>query len=130
MAPSVPDRDAPGAGNSPGNYDRGMVPTVTVAEVTEDAHLLDVREDDEWRAGHAPDAQHLPMNLIPARLGEVPADRDVVVVCRSGVRSAHVVEFLRRQGHDNVRNLDGGMQDWAAAGRPMVAEDGAPARVL
>lgn len=107
-----------------------MIPTVMVAEVAEDAHLLDVREDEEWRAGHAPGAQHVPMNLLPARLEEVPADGDVVVVCRSGIRSAHVVEFLRRQGRDNARNLQGGMHDWAAAGRPMVAEDAEPPRVL
>jgi rhodanese-related sulfurtransferase len=107
-----------------------MVPTVTVAEVTQDAHLLDVREEDEWRAGHAPDAQHLPMHELPARLAEVPADRDVVVVCRSGGRSAMVVAYLVRNGWDNVRNLAGGMEDWAAAGRPLVSDTGAPATVL
>jgi rhodanese-related sulfurtransferase len=95
-----------------------------------DVHLLDVREHVEWMAGHAPGAQHLPMHQIPTRIDEVPADREVLVVCRSGVRSALVVEFLRRNGRDNVRNLDGGMEDWVAAGGPLVAEDGAPARVL
>jgi rhodanese-related sulfurtransferase len=108
-----------------------QIPTVAVADVSDDAHLLDVREDDEWVAGHAPDAQHLPMHEIPARLAEVPTDRNVVVVCRSGGRSARVVEFLLHNGWDNVHNLAGGMQDWAAAGRPVVAEGGlAPPRVL
>jgi rhodanese-related sulfurtransferase len=107
-----------------------MVPTVAVPDVGADAHLLDVREPEEWAAGHAPGAQHLPMYEVPARLAEVPADRDVVVVCRSGIRSARVVEFLLGNGWENVYNLDGGMEDWVAMGRPLVTDTGAPARVL
>jgi rhodanese-related sulfurtransferase len=95
------------------------VPTVTPTEVTGDAYLLDVREDDEWTAGHAPGAHHLPMMDVPARLAEIPTDADVVVV-----------SYLTGQGWDNVRNLGGGMQSWAAAGRDVVSEDGQPARVL
>jgi rhodanese-related sulfurtransferase len=106
------------------------IPSVTVDEVTEGAYLLDVREDDEWAAGHAPDAQHVPMNQIPTRLDEVPDDREVLVVCRSGIRSARVVQFLRSHGRDKVHNLDGGLQEWVAAGRPLVTEDGSPAQVL
>ena len=94
-----------------------------------DAYLLDVRESEEWAAGHAPDAVHLPMMEIPARLAEIPADRDVVVVCRVGGRSAQVVQYLRRLGRDNVRNLAGGMTAWAAAGRPIVSEDGGAPQV-
>jgi rhodanese-related sulfurtransferase len=108
----------------------GMVPTVTVPEVGAGAHLLDVREPEEWEAGHAPGAQHVPMYEVPARLGELPADRDVVVVCRSGIRSARVVEFLLANGWQRVSNLAGGMEDWAAAGRPLVTDTGVPARVL
>jgi rhodanese-related sulfurtransferase len=107
-----------------------QVPAVAAAEVATDAYLLDVREDDEWSAGHAPDAHHLPMMQVPARMGEIPNDGDVVVVCRSGGRSGQVVAYLLNNGWDNVRNLDGGMHDWAAAGRPMVSESGAPAHVL
>jgi len=94
------------------------------------AYLLDVREPDEWAAGHAADAVHLPMMEIPARLDEIPRGGDVVVVCRSGGRSGQVVAYLMHQGYDNVVNLDGGMLDWVAAGRPMVSEDGQPARVM
>jgi rhodanese-related sulfurtransferase len=107
-----------------------QVPAVAAVEVATDAYLLDVREDDEWSAGHAPDAHHLPMMQVPARMGEIPNDGDVVVVCRSGGRSSQVVAYLMNNGWDNVRNLDGGMHDWAAAGRPMVSESGAPAHVL
>lgn len=106
------------------------VPSVTAPQVGPDAYLLDVREPDEWQAGHAPDAHHLPMMEVPARLAELPTDADIVVVCRSGGRSGQVVAYLVGNGWDNVRNLDGGMQAWAAAGRDVVSEDGQPARVL
>jgi rhodanese-related sulfurtransferase len=101
-----------------------QIPTVTVSEIPADAYLLDVREDDEWEAGHAPGAAHLPMMEIPVRMAEVPQDRDVVVVCRVGGRSGQVVAYLRQQGWDNVINLDGGMLGWAAAGRPVIADNG------
>jgi len=103
---------------------------IDAGQLPADAYLLDVREPDEWSAGHAPDAVHLPMMEVPARLEEIPRDGDVVVVCRSGGRSGQVVAYLQHQGYDNVVNLDGGMLDWAAAGRPMISEDGQPARVL
>ena len=103
---------------------------MTAPQVEPQTYLLDVREPDEWEAGHAPDAHHLPMMEIPARLAEVPTDVDVVVVCRSGGRSGQVVSYLIGNGWDNVRNLDGGMQSWSAVGRDLVSENGQPARVL
>jgi rhodanese-related sulfurtransferase len=103
---------------------RNEVPGVSADDVPDDAYLLDVREDDEWEAGHAAQAHHLPMMQIPARLDEVPSDRDVVVVCRVGSRSAQVVAYLQAAGRANVRNLDGGMVAWAHAGKPMTSEDG------
>ncbi len=106
------------------------VPSVPPAGVSAEAHLVDVREPDEWVSGHAPDAQHLPMQDVPARMGEVPMDGDVVVVCRSGARSAQVVAYLQANGWDNVRNLDGGMRAWASAGRPILSEDGSAPRII
>ena len=106
------------------------MPSVTATEVDADAYLLDVREPDEWTAGHAPGAHHVPMMEIPARISEVPTDVEVVVVCRSGGRSGQVVSYLMGNGWDNVRNLDGGMQSWQAAGREVVGEGGQPAYVL
>lgn len=103
---------------------------MTAAEIPAQAFLLDVREPDEWAAGHAPGAVHMPMMEIPVRISEVPTEGDVVVVCRSGGRSGQVVAYLLGNGWDNVSNLDGGMQDWAATGRELVSEDGQPARVL
>jgi rhodanese-related sulfurtransferase len=106
------------------------VPNVSVDAVPAEAFLLDVREDDEWAAGHAPGAYHVPMMQIPGRIDEVPNDRDVVVICRVGSRSAQVVAFLQANGRGQAVNLDGGMQDWVAAGRPMVSEDGSDPRVV
>jgi rhodanese-related sulfurtransferase len=101
------------------------VPTVGVADVPADAPLLDVREADEWAAGHAPTARHLPMSELTARLGELPDDDPLYVVCRSGGRSARVVAYLANQGYPAV-NVDGGMQAWSAQGRTVVADTGAP----
>ena len=101
------------------------VPTVPVADLPADAPLLDVREADEWAAGHAPTTRHLPMSELTARLGELPDDDPLYVVCRSGGRSARVVAYLAGQGYPAV-NVDGGMQVWAAQGRPVVADAGAP----
>ncbi|MEU8816300.1 rhodanese-like domain-containing protein [Actinoplanes sp. NPDC048796] len=107
-----------------------QVPSVTAVEVEDGAYLLDVREPDEWAAGHAPGAHHVPMMEIPARVAEVPTDVEVVVVCRSGGRSGQVVSYLMGNGWDNVRNLDGGMKSWEASGREVVNESGQPPAVL
>jgi len=103
---------------------------VAAPDVDPDAFLLDVREPDEWSAGHAPGAHHVPMMEIPARLAEIPTDSDVVVVCRVGGRSGQVVGYLIGNGWENVRNLDGGMQSWAAASRELVSENSQPPRVI
>jgi DMSO/TMAO reductase YedYZ molybdopterin-dependent catalytic subunit/rhodanese-related sulfurtransferase/glyoxylase-like metal-dependent hydrolase (beta-lactamase superfamily II) len=83
------------------------------------ALMLDVREPDEWQAGHAPQASPLPMGQVFDHRGDLPQDRRIVVVCRSGGRSAVVTESLRAWGFDAV-NLSGGMCAWAAAGLPVV----------
>lgn len=90
------------------------------------ALLLDVREPEEWAAGHAPQAVHTPLGDLHA--GQFPDDRVVVVVCRSGRRSAQATRQLRERGIDAI-NLDGGMQAWAAAGLPLVTETGGPGTV-
>jgi rhodanese-related sulfurtransferase len=102
-----------------------QVPSVEVAQLPQEAVLLDVREDDEWAAGHAPGAVHVPMGDIPARLAELPADDTLYVVCRSGGRSARVTAYLNANGWDAV-NVDGGMQAWQAGGRELVSDDGEP----
>ncbi|WP_067489809.1 rhodanese-like domain-containing protein [Actinomadura hibisca] len=104
------------------------VPAVDAAAVSQDAYLLDVREQDEWDAGHAPEAVHIPMGELSDRAGEIPRDREVFVICRSGMRSAQVTVALNQAGW-LARNVTGGMKRWAEAGRPMEAgggQDGAP----
>jgi rhodanese-related sulfurtransferase len=103
------------------------VPTVAVSGVPdplpEGLTVLDVREDFEWQAGHIDGALHVPLGELPDRLAEV-GDGQTLVVCKVGGRSGQAVAWLAEQGYDVV-NLDGGMLDWAAAGRPMVSETGA-----
>ena len=93
------------------------------------ALLLDVREDDEWEAGHAHAASHLPMGQVPDRIGELPTDRMIVCMCRAGGRSQSVAVLLAGWGFD-VRNAAGGMQAWAAHGLPVVDGTGAVGRVV
>lgn len=110
-------------------FHRGpAIPTVEVEQLPEDVYLLDVREDDEWECGHAPDAVHVPMSELLARIAEVPADRDVYVICKVGGRSVQVVQYLNQQGMTTV-NVAGGMIAWAAAGRPLVSPSGGEAFV-
>ena len=106
-------------------FQRGPgIPTVEVEQLPAGAYLLDVREDDEWECGHAPEAVHLPMSELTARMAEVPADREVYVICKVGGRSAQVVGYLNGQGRESV-NVAGGMLAWTAAGRPLVADGAA-----
>jgi rhodanese-related sulfurtransferase len=107
-------------------------PAVDVAEARRrldaGALLLDVREPDEWEAGHAPEAVWIPMGDLGARQDEVPGDQAVLVVCRSGARSARVTSSLLGAGYD-ATNLAGGMQAWAAAGLSVVTDAGTPGLV-
>ncbi|MFF8957753.1 rhodanese-like domain-containing protein [Streptomyces sp. NPDC014894] len=108
------------------------LPSVDAAAVPSDGLVLDVRENDEWAAGHVEGALHVPMSDFVARFGEVTeavADgRRAHVMCRVGGRSAQVTQYLVQQGIDAV-NIEGGMLAWEAAQRPMVTDDGSPAFV-
>jgi len=96
---------------------------ITAQELSEhpgDFTLLDVREPHEWNAGHLDGAIHIPMQQVPARIDEVPRDKEVVVICRSGARSARVQQFLQSQGYTRVKNLTGGMSAWKRDVDPSV----------
>ena len=101
------------------------VPAVVAADVPQGGYLLDVREQDEWDAGHAPEAVHIPMRQLGDRAGEVPRDREVFVICRSGARSAQVTVALNQAGWA-AKNVDGGMMGWEQAGRPMEGTGDTP----
>jgi rhodanese-related sulfurtransferase len=91
------------------------------------AVLLDVREDDEWSAGHAPEAVHVRLGeLNPAA---ITTGRPVVAVCRSGARSRSAAMKLAGAGI-TVYNLAGGMKAWHGSGRPVVRDDGATGTVI
>ena len=109
------------------------VPEVDVTEARQRADagavVLDVREPDEWEAGHAEGAAWIPMGEVAARAGELPSDRTIVVVCRVGSRSARVTSALLRAGYDAV-NLAGGMKAWASSGHPVVTDTGAPGSIV
>ena len=96
-----------------------LSPTDARRLVADGALLLDVREDHEWVAGHAPEATHLPMSRIGASVSQLPTDRLIVCVCHVGARSAAVAEALTNAGY-NAANLAGGMDAWAAEGLPVV----------
>jgi rhodanese-related sulfurtransferase len=90
--------------------------------------LVDVRGPDEWQAGHAPQAIHIPLDQLTGRLAELPANREIITICRSGRRSAVAAGLLRRHGRA-AANLSGGMNAWATAGLPVVTERGTPGEV-
>ena len=91
--------------------------------------LLDVRELDEWAAGHAPQAVHIPLGDLARRAGELPADRPVVCICRAGGRSLQAAELLAERNFD-VRNLNGGMRAWRDAEHAVVTPEGTPGHVI
>lgn len=102
------------------------LPSVDVTEadrrLREDpAHpvLLDVREMSEFVDVRAPGAMLVPTSALAARIDDVPTDRPVLVVCRTGVRSAAVTGFLARSGRSDVFNVTGGMEAWERAGLPI-----------
>jgi rhodanese-related sulfurtransferase len=105
--------------------DGEAVPQVPAAAVPGDAFLLDVREYDEWEAGHVPGALHIPLSELGARYTEIGQDRPLYVICRSGTRSAHVAHALAGAGWQ-THNVADGMIGWQAAGRPMASASGPP----
>lgn len=106
------------------------IPTVGVSDLADDALVVDVREPNEWAAGHAPGAVHIPLGDIPARLDELPStDTSLPIVCRSGGRSGRAVQWLVQQGFDVV-NVEGGMQSWQRAGKSMATDNGEEPQVL
>jgi rhodanese-related sulfurtransferase len=88
-----------------------------------EAVALDVREHDEWEAGRIAGALHIPLAELVARQAEIPGDTPVLVVCRSGSRSAWATEMMVRAGYD-AANVTGGLAAWHAAGLPLDPPDG------
>lgn len=105
----------PGGGN-------GVTPTQAVLLINhEDALVIDVREPAEYVEGHVPDSRNIPMSQLESRISEFEKykDRPLVLVCRSGARSASACSRLVKLGFTKVNNLDGGVGDWSQAGLPL-----------
>lgn len=86
------------------------------------AFVVDVREQQEWDEYHAPNATLIPLDQLPARLNEIPKDREILVVCRSGNRSQQGRDILLQAGY-NATSMAGGLKEWFAKGYPI---EGAP----
>ncbi len=110
-----------------------QIPTAEVSGVPDPPPdgllVLDVREDDEWRAGHVEGSVHVPLMELGERYADLPEADQTLVVCRSGNRSAYAAGFLIQQGLDAV-NLAGGLLAWDAAGRGLVTDGNQPPTVL
>jgi len=96
-----------------------VIPQISVSELKQRIDsgnapfIVDVREPSEYQICNI-GARLIPMNEVPARLAEIPRDREVVLHCKSGVRSQRVAEFLAQSGYTNVSNLAGGILAWAS----------------
>lgn len=88
-------------------------------EKPESFRIVDVREMGEVAAGTIPGAEPIPLATVPLRMNDLGREETLVLVCRSGARSAQACMFLQQQGFDNVFNLRGGMFAWAGAGQPI-----------
>jgi rhodanese-related sulfurtransferase len=100
------------------------VPTAKIDDFNDDVVLLDVRRDDEWAAGHASGAVHIPDEQLSDRLGELPVESQIFVACHGGGgRSTRMTELLTAKGY-RARRLDGGMVAYAEAGLPLESDTG------
>jgi rhodanese-related sulfurtransferase len=89
---------------------------VELRENGETIRVIDIRQPAELNGGIIPGAEALPMHIIPLRINEFKPGEKLVMVCRSGARSAQACMFMQQQGYDNVFNLRGGMIAWAGSG--------------
>jgi rhodanese-related sulfurtransferase len=85
------------------------------------AFMLDVRQPEEWNEAHIPDSTLIPLDQLPNRINELPKDQVIVVVCRSGNRSAQGRDILLEAGFTDVTSMAGGLNQWKTAGYPTVS---------
>lgn len=99
------------------------VNTDQVAEAMQaDSHmLLDVRERDEWDEAHIEGAVLIPMSELMERVGELPTDKPLHIMCHSGARSLYAVQYLEQLGHQDPKSMAGGIVAWVQSGKPVVS---------
>jgi rhodanese-related sulfurtransferase len=117
------------AGGSSAASTTGLAREVNVNEAYEmyqsgDYFVLDVRTQEEWDEYHAPDTTLIPLDQLPNRLSELPADKDILVICRSGNRSQEARDILLNAGL-SATSMAGGLREWYASGYPT---EGQPAQ--
>ncbi len=110
--------------SSAGEDGEALPKEISVAQAAEKrtagAFILDVREPSEWEEGHIPDATLIPLGQLESRLSEIPTDQEIVVVCRSGNRSATARDILLQAGFSQVTSMEGGINDWKGQGLPTI----------
>ena len=92
-----------------------------VAKKDAGAFILDVRQPEEWNEFHVPDSTLIPLGELASRLDDLPKDQEIVIVCRSGNRSAQGRDILLNAGFTRVTSMAGGLTQWRAAGYPTVS---------
>ncbi len=109
------------------------IPAIDITEIAHELEqgsiLIDVREQHEWNAGHAPDALHLPLQQLRTLHTTLTVGTRYLAICRSGSRSQAAAEFLQKLGHTAV-NVRGGMLAWEDAGYPVMTHEGTAGTVL
>jgi rhodanese-related sulfurtransferase len=104
---------------------KGLPEVITVQEASErlakGAYLLDVREQSEWNVSHVDGAHLIPLGELMNRVSEIPKDQDVLIVCRSGNRSATARDLLQGDGFERTASISGGIPAWISAGLPVVS---------
>ena len=110
-----------GGGSAPASNE--LASTISVSDAysryQNGAFVLDVRTQEEWNEFHAPNTTLIPLDQLASRLNEVPRDRQVVVVCRSGNRSQQGRDILLNAGFEQVTSMTGGLNEWRASGYPV-----------
>lgn len=111
------------AGNTPetANYPREVSVAEALAMRDSGAFILDVRQPEEWNEYHVPDSTLIPLAELASRVDELPKDQEIVIVCRSGNRSAQGRNILLEAGFTQVTSMAGGLTQWRAAGYPTVS---------
>lgn len=104
--------------------DSALPPEISISEALAKrdagAFILDVRQPEEWNEAHIPGSTLIPLDQLPNRINELPRDKEIVVVCRSGNRSAQGRDILLEAGFTNVTSMAGGLNQWKAADYPTV----------
>jgi len=103
--------------------------TEAAERIKNGAYLLDVRENDEWETGHAPEAEHIALSTLIFDREALPTDRQILVICKVGGRSAQATTVLRQSGFDAV-NVAGGMLAWAQSGFAVTDSYGGEGSIL